>query len=58
MRHELLVLRVLVVVVLVLTVLSLILDIWIFLKQGMHQKDLKGKKKSFHKSAMEREIIF
>lgn len=42
MRNELLFLRVLVLVLLVLTVLSLILDIWIFLRQGLVHTHLKG----------------
>lgn len=42
MRNELLALRILVVLLLLFTLLSLILDIWIYVKQGMLQTQVKG----------------
>ena len=42
MRNELLVLRILVVLLLFFTLLSLISDIWIYVKQRMLQTQVKG----------------
>lgn len=42
MRNELLALRILVVLLLFFTVISLILNIWIYAKQGMLQTQMKG----------------
>jgi len=42
MRNELLALRILVVLLLFFTLISLILNIWIYAKQGMLQTQLKG----------------
>lgn len=49
MRNEILILRVLVVVLTILTLLSLTLDIWIFLKQETLQKHLEGNKSIYEK---------